>query len=338
MEEIHRARELLTFRLGQADLLWELSIAEFSQSANNWPRLAAIAVILRMWSQYKIDRAEEIHGSLISDQDIRQRNRFMGLLAALFDENPLMVRAISDIRRIIGSDNMKLDAFNADTEHEIDALCSMSAEIKRMASSIDAPDKRIANVIKRFAMLDIVDDQTSFIGRSNCWMINLALSSASKELGLTSSPLPYPALIRRELLRIDDDIAMTSSEIARLARKSVEVAIIDLLSLSACRVAWIRTVANLQKNNRSLEVYRSLLTFGEMTPLGMSRLLSDRDSHDSSSLSEPGARKLLVQLQKHGFAAKLNGTARFRAIRKFSVNLPALEWLSDTEFPHVPQE
>ncbi len=125
MEEIHRARELLTFRLGQADLLWELSIAEFSQSANNWPRLAAIAVILRMWSQYKIDRAEEIHGSLISDQDIRQRNRFMGLLAALFDENPLMVRAISDIRRIIGSDNMKLDAFNADTEHEIDALCSM---------------------------------------------------------------------------------------------------------------------------------------------------------------------------------------------------------------------
>ena len=40
MEEIHRARELLTFRLGQADLLWELSIAEFSQSANNWPRLA----------------------------------------------------------------------------------------------------------------------------------------------------------------------------------------------------------------------------------------------------------------------------------------------------------
>ena len=334
MQDIDRARALLTFRLGQADLLWGLDIAEFSQLANSYHRLAAIAVIMRMWNQYKIDRAEEIYGSLISDQDIAQRNRFIDLVAALFDENALIVAAISDIRRVIGSGHSADNAFDAETEHEIDELCSMSADNKRIASPSDAPDTRIGKAIKRFAMLELDSDQSSFIGRSNCWMINLALASASIELGLTATALPYPALISRELLRIDRDAAMKSSEIARLARKSVELTIMDLLSLSACRAAWIRTVSNLQKNSRSLEVYRSLLTFGELTPLGMSRLFSDRGSPNGLSLSEPGARKLLMQLLRHGFAVKLNGTARFGAIRKFSVELPIIDWLNDDDFPH----
>lgn len=338
MQDIDRARALLTFRLGQADLLWGLGIAEFSQFESSYRRLAAIAVIMRMWNQYKTDRAEEIHGSLISDQDIAQRNRFIDLVAALFGGNALIVGAISDIRRVIGSGHAADNAFDVETEHEIDALCSMSAEIKRIASSSDAPDTRIDKAIMQFAMLELDGDQSSFIGRSNCWMINLALASASIELGLTATPLPYPALIRRELLRIDRNGAMKSSEIARLATKSVEMAIIDLLSLSACRAAWVRTVSNLQKNSRSLEVYRSLLTFGEMTPLGMARLFSDRSSHDGPSLSEPGARKLLMQLLKHGFAVKLDGTARFRAVRKFSVDLPTIDWLRDADFPHTLEE
>jgi hypothetical protein len=45
-----------------------------------------------------------------------------------------------------------------------------------------------------------------------------------------------------------------------------------------------------------------------------------------------------MQLLKHGFAVKLDGTARFRAVRKFSVDLPTIDWLRDADFPHTLEE
>lgn len=318
MNPIDNARHLMAFRLGQADaILRTLTPIDAIQA----PPLAhplALRLLRRLWLQYREDRALECPASLAAGENLLERSHFLGLLDTIIDEKHWVLRdAVRTVNAVCThADSTQLTDWTHDEDYEL--VPAVSRNLHQITARANLlPDERLARLLEAFRY-----STGPGPGATPCWALNLVCALRAEDLGLVASPLPFPGLLRREMLRADRTPAWQRFALVRSITASAEVVMAETVELENAARGFDEIWPDLRTNSRLADVYHVLSGLSELTATQVSRALE---------MSEPGARKLLLQLERGGFARRAEVGAKWVSTTLFRIGRPKHRWLREID-------
>lgn len=310
---------LSVFALGHVDA--SLSIVELLPDGvrEGVETMLAFRLLSKLWLQYRIDCGISQGRTLSSPDNGYELRVFTLLVDEVCDWAPLRAAnssirsnapALSDFERQLCDD---------DIAHKLPLLFEVCDQVDRLSADLD-PIRRSGLLIERCQKLDEVSDY------GICWALNLVTAFRMKPLGM-SKAVPFPALLRRELLRFDRSLAWRDGALlAALAESAHEVSAAIFDSIHS-NTLFADSFPVLRRNSRLGLAHIYLCGIGEITPSNLARLLG---------CSEPGARKMLRQLVVAGFAAHHPPSPVFVRSDRFRLGWPSARWLRSFSLSDAP--
>lgn len=318
-------RYRMAFRLGQNDAFLRCFVPIDTQAAPPLAVPLALRLLRRLWLQYREDRALEGPASLLSNENLQERAHFLASVIASIDTEEefwVLGQAIDQLQRLLSPEDRITDFTDILTEQDQELLNTVQMAI--LAASRDnkhSPDVRLHRLLNAFKYSNDLSERP-VAQLSPCWAVNLVAALTPMSLGISTIPLPFPGLFRREMFRADRSDTWCEMALVNMITVAAETVMAETIDLQSATSQFDDIFPHRRSNGRINDVYHLLSGFGQLTATQIAR---------GTGMTEPGARKLLHQLSSAGFAYKVDNGAQWSSIVKFRIGPPQHHWLDNME-------
>jgi hypothetical protein len=328
MNPIDHARHLMAYRTGQSDAYLRDIMATSPIEAQASVNPIALRMLRRLWLQYREDRGYEGPASLLSTENFDQRSGFISAITfCMTTLNLPGQQQPSDLHQAIqvalatfppGEDfSHNQTDLNADDFH---LLGDVQANIAQtLTANHYLPDDHLQKLLSHYLYTNDPTDQPKPT-KSPCWALNLVVALNAQLLGLTIVPLPLPGIFRRELFRANRSDTWRRFTIVRNITKATESMMTEAIDLTNAQTTIDLAFPQRRSSSRIHDVFQLVSGLGELGATQVSRAMD---------ISQPGARKLLLQLERGGFLRRTSSGTKWNSTVGFRLGPPKHSWLSN---------
>lgn len=302
---------LTAFTLGRADLsLSFLHILPEEVSAQATSTLA-FRLLLKLWEQYRIDRQINIGRTLFSADNGIELRTFTSLVDKIATWSPLREANLVVRQHSPALDRHQNALFDSQIEQQLELAHEVKEQLERIASDRNPVD-RVGLLVDRCRKLNDVHED------GICWALNLVCANDLNPLAASNPVPPFPALLRRELLRSDRSMPWRQVELDRHLTASAQDLAATIMSIIHDFSEFSAKFPSLRQNSRLATAFSFLAGLQDLTPHILAKLIG---------CTEPGARKMLRQLAEAGFATQHPLAPAFVATESYRLGWPRDSWL-----------
>lgn len=328
MNPIDHARHLMAYRTGQSDAYLRDIMAKSTIETEAFANPIALRMLRRLWLQYREDRGYEGPASLLSSENFNQRSGFFSAMTFCLttlnipgQQRPSDLHQATEVALATFPPGEDFSYDRTDLQaDDFDLLGNVQANIARtLEASHYLPDEHLQKLLSDYLYTKDTTDQPN-PSKSPCWALNLVVALRAQILGLCIVPLPLPGIFKRELFRANRSDSWRRFTLVRNITKATENLMTEAIDLTNAQTAINLAFPQRRSSSRIHDVFQLVSGLGELGATQVSRAMN---------ISQPGARKLLLQLERAGFLRRTSSGTKWNSIVRFRLGPPQHSWLSN---------